>query len=161
MPSINIQGTIIDFPDSGSSPNWAQAVIEFAQAVESSLSGLAGPFDVSPQTLNIDAQNPGTNVDITNLTFPTSEVRSAFIRYAVYRSTTTNSAYESGSLEVVYNPNGPVNQKWEVVREYVGDGSITFSMTDVGQIRFSTSALAGLNHTGVITYTAQAILQNA
>lgn len=161
MPSINIQGTIIDFPDSGSSPNWAQSVIEFAQAVESALSGLAGPFDVAPQSLNIDSYNPGTNINITNLSFPTSDVRSASIKYAVYRSTNSTNAYESGNIEVVYNPNGPINNKWEIARDYIGNGSITFSITDNGQVRFSTTTLAGLNHTGVITFTAQAILQNA
>lgn len=160
MPDINIQGTIISFPDSAASPNWAEAVDQFAKAVEGALGSVVGAFDVAPQALIIDPYNPGTNIDITPLSFPVSSVRSAFIRYAVFRSTTATSVYESGELLVVYNPNGPINNKWEIAQRLVGDAQITFSITDAGQVRFSTIALAGSNHTGKLTFVAQSILQS-
>lgn len=157
---INIQGTIISFPDSAASPNWAEAIDQFAQAVEAALSSVVGAFDVAPQALIIDPYNPGTNVDIVSLSFPVSTVRSAFIRYAVFRDTSTDQSYESGELLVVYNPNGPVNNKWEIAQRLVGDGKITFSITDAGQVRFSTTALPGSNHAGKLTFVAQSILQS-
>jgi len=160
MPDINIQGTIVSFPDSAASPNWAEAMDQFAKAVEAALASVVGAFDVAPQALIIDPYNPGTNVDITALSFPVSSVRSAFIRYAIFRTTTTASAYESGELLIVYNPNGPVNNKWEIAQRLVGDGKITFSITDAGQVRFSTTALAGSNHSGKLTFVAQSILQS-
>lgn len=156
--TITIAGTPIDFPSSGQSPNWAPAVIQFAQAVELALQGSAGPFDVPTQSISIDADNPGTSVDITALTFPPSDVRAAFIRYAVFRQTSLTTAVESGTLGIVYNPIGPVGNKWEVTRDLVGPGAfIDFYVTDTGQVQFSTTTLSGTNHVGTITFLAQSL----
>lgn len=159
MPDIEVQGTLVQFPNSAAAPNWAEAVIQFAQLVETALATVIGAFDVAPQSIVIDAYNPGTNIDIPNLSFPTSSVRSAFIRYATFRDTDTTSAYEAGELVIVYNPDGPINNKWDVGQTLQGDGKITFNVTDAGQVRFSTTALAGASHTGNLVYVAQAILQ--
>ncbi len=159
MPIIQIQGTVINFPDSGSSPNWAPAVIDFAEAVQNALSGVVGPADVAPQTLVLDSYNPGTSINVPNLNFSTTTVRAAFIRYAMYRSTNSTSAYEAGTLIIVYNPNGSTNQKWDQGRQYVGNGQISFTVKDTGQVQLNVSALAGINHSGKISYSAQALLQ--
>lgn len=160
MPTIVISGQIIEFPDSAQSPNWAPPVIEFAQAVEGVLEAVAGPFDVPPNTLVIDSYNPGTNIDLPALVFPATDVRSAFIRYAVFRTTSSTTVYETGNIIVVYNPAGSIGQKWEISRDAVGDGQITFNITDTGQVQFTTATLGGINHTGLITYTAQALLNS-
>jgi hypothetical protein len=158
MPTIIISGTIIDFPDSAAAPNWAPAVIDFAQAVEGALEGLAGSFDVPPQTMTIDIYNPGTNVSITALNFPVSDVKSATIRYVVNRTTTTDNVVEAGTLSLVYNSTGNSNEKWEVSRILIGPGAqIEFSVTDAGQVRFTTTAIGGLNHTGTITFEAKSL----
>lgn len=162
MPTITIQGTPIEFPNSSASPNWAEGVIAFAEAVESALTSAVGPYDVPPQVVTIDAYNPGTNVDIAALTFPTANVRAAFIRYSVFRtaSSPTTTAYEAGTLTLVYNPNGSTNSKWEVIRSYVGDGSITFSVSDTGQVSFSTTQIGTTSHTGKLSFVAQALQQS-
>ena len=159
MPQINIQGTIIDFPDSAQSPNWAAPVIQFALAVEAALATVVGPFDIAPQVYTMTS-NVNTNVSLPGLAFPTSDVRGATIDYTVFRTTNTNVAYEKGTLEIVYNPQGPVNNKWEISREFTGDGLITFSILDTGQVQFTSASLAGTNHQGVISYLAKAILQD-
>lgn len=158
--TISIQGTEIEFPSSADSPNWAPAIDQFAQAVEAALSGLAGQFDVPPQVYVIDSFNPVTNQDLPNFAFPVTDVRSIFVRYAVFRNTSTTTAYETGDIEAIYSPANPNGNKWEISVSRVGDGSINFTITDAGQIQFSTSALGGINHTGKITATAQAVLQN-
>lgn len=164
MSNINIQGTVIQFPDSATNPNWAPAVDQFAKSVEQALAAIVGPFDVAPQALIIDAYNPGTNIPIAALSFPTATVRSAFIRYAVFRTTTTDLAGEAGEISIFYNPNGPVNNKWEISQVITsgisGNGRISFSITDVGQVEFSTDALSGSNHSGKLTFVAQSILQS-
>jgi hypothetical protein len=157
---ITIQGSPISFPVAGTSPQYAEAIDEFAVAVEGALNTVIGAFDVPPQSLVIDSYNPGTNIPIAALSFPTASVRAAFIRYAVFRSTNLTSVYESGELEIVYNPNGPVNNKWEVGQQLLGNGDITFSVTDSGQVQFSTTAIAGTSHTGLLTFVAQAVLQS-
>jgi hypothetical protein len=47
-----------------------------------------------------------------------------------------------------------------VGQQLVGDGYITFTVTDTGQVEFSTTAISGTGHTGTLTFVAQAILQS-
>lgn len=166
MPRIIIKGTPIDLPNSGSSPNWSPAVIEAFQAIADAVNVFTGSFDVAPQTKNIDIYNASSNIDIDNLVFPPTDVRAVTIYYTVYRKTveTTLGAgngmevAESGSLECVFNNSRIPNLKWEIGRMGQGNAFIDFSMTDLGQIQFTTTALTGINHTGIIAYRALAIL---
>lgn len=159
MPILNIQGTVINMPDSGASANWAPGVIAFAEAVAGALASVVGAFDVPPQIFVIDAFNPGSNLALPNLTFSTADVRAAFIRYSVYRTTTAVTVSEAGEIVIVYNPSNLTGQKWTVSRIANGDASVIFSVTDVGQVQVSTLTLAGTNHQGVINYSATASLQ--
>lgn len=159
MPQITIQGTVIDFPDSASSPDWSQAVIQFAQTVESALSSVVGAYDVAPQSFVIDSYNPSSNISIPNLSFSTTAVRAAFVKYTVYRTTTLTNAYEAGNIIVVYNSANPVGNKWEIITERAGDASISLTITDTGQFQLSTTALSGLNHAGKIVYSATSLAQ--
>jgi hypothetical protein len=159
MPKLVINGTAIDFPDSGTDPNWAEAVIQFATQTQNALEKIGLPSDVSPQTLIISADNPGTNVPISSLAFSILTVRAVFVKYAVYRTTSTSTVYEAGELVAVYNPNGSLGSLWELQREFVGNADITFTMTDAGQIEFSTTALSGLNHYGILSFSASTLTQ--
>jgi len=164
MPVITVQGTNIAIPNSSQGPNWAPGVIEAFQALADAVNTFAGSFDVPPQTQSIDAFNPGTNIDIDNLVFPPSEVRSATIYYAAFRKTTDSGPpdgvelAESGNLEINYNNARANGQKWEVIREGSSESSIDFNVTDLGQVQFTTQTLTGINHTGTISYRALAIL---
>jgi hypothetical protein len=156
---IQIAGTTIQFPSTGQSPIWSPAVIQFAQAVSAALAGIVGPADVAPQTLVLDPYNPGSDIIIPNLTFSTTTVRAAFIRYAVYRQTTTQNGSEAGTLTIVYNPNNPINNKWEYDRTYVGNAQVQFSISDQGSVQISTIGFTGIDHVGSLSYVAQALLQ--
>lgn len=159
--TITIQGTDIQFPTSGESPDWSQPIVDFAEAVESALTGVSGAYDVSPQVMNIDAYNPtGSAIDITNLSFSTTEVLSATITISVYRDTTTTTSTETSVLNIVYNATNGTGQKWEMTREATGDASITFSITDAGQVQFETTALGGSSHVGHLSYSAKALLNS-
>lgn len=159
-----IQGTPIELPESGASPNWAPGVIEAIQALTAAINGVAGTYDVPPQVQNIDANNPSINVDVNNVVFPFEEVRGATIFYTVYRKTDNSGPpdgvelAEAGTLQIVFNNSNPVNSKWEIQREFVGDGRISFSITDIGQVRFTTEEVTGINHTGLLSFRAIAIL---
>lgn len=159
MPNVQIQGTIIVFPDSGTDPNWAQAVDDFAVATADALSGVIGPADVSPQTLTLDSYNGQSDVNLPNLTFSTAIVRGAIITYSLYRSTNTTTAYQTGQIMIVYNPGGLSGNKWERSRTFVGTNQETFNVTDTGIVQITLNSLSGTSHTGKITYSAKAILQ--
>lgn len=155
--TVTIQGTEIEFPTSGESPNWAPAVVEFAQAVEEALDASLGDFDVFPQTF-ILTQNANTNLNIPNLNFPIEEVRSAFIKYAVYRSTASNSSFDSGEMVIIYDS---LSSTWYLQRESVGnsDTDIIFNITSAGQIQITTTSLSGTGYSGRIAFSAQALTQ--
>lgn len=164
MPTIIIRGTPYEFPSSAASPNWAPAVIETVEALAEAVNLTTATYDVPPQVQNIDANNSSTNVPITNLNFPATDVRAAIIYYSVNRTTEDSGppdgqeVVEAGTLEINYNGSRPVTQKWEMLRSYGGDGEITFSVTDTGQILFSTTPLTGINHSGIISFRALSIL---
>jgi len=106
------------------------------------------------------SQGDTTFTDVTGLSFPTSNVRSARIDYTIFRFTDTNTVYEFGSLFIVYSPGNSVSQKWEVQRDFVGDGKVLFQVTDDGQVQYKiTSTIAGTNYQGKIGFRAMTILQ--
>lgn len=156
---IIILGTPIQFPSSSDSPNWAPAIIQFAQATAAALNASIGPYDIAPQSYDITAFNGVTNQSISGLAFSTATVRGAVVTYAIYRNTNSVTVTETGLLEVTYNPSNATNKKWEIIREYVGDAKTTFSITDLGQVQFSNTTIAGTVHTGKITVAARAIQQ--
>jgi len=161
---LNIKGSIIEIPSSGQAPNWAPGIIAALRALTEAINAVTGTYDVAPQTQNIDANNSSNDVVITNLAFPVSEVRAATIFYSVYRKTEDSGPpdgqeiAEGGMLNIVYNASNPVSNKWEMTRDYAGDAQITFSITDAGQFEFSTTALTGINHTGILSFRAIAVL---
>jgi hypothetical protein len=166
MPKLIIKGTPINIPDSGQSPNWAPAIIEAFEALSEAVNAVSGSFDVPPQVQNIDANNSSTNVEMNNLIFPSNEVRAATVYYSVYRKTEDSGPpdgeelTEAGTLELSYNESRPINQKWEIVRSGQGDAKISFNITDLGQVRFSTTTLTGdtSTHIGILSYRAISIL---
>lgn len=159
---INIAGQIISFPVSGDSPDWGQAVTKFAQAVESALSAVVGNFDVPPQSFNLSA-DVNTNVIIPNLTFPTSNVSGAIVTIGISRiNSGGNTQHEVTTIDASFD--GSV---WVFTRESAGrvtnssnNTLITFDITPQGQFRFSTIALGGTFQSGLINYTAKAILNS-
>lgn len=166
MPTIIIKGTPIAFPDSGSSPNWAPSIIEAVEALADAVNSVTATYDVPPQVQNIDANNSSTNVNINSLNFPASDVRAATIYYSVHRQTQDSGppdgqeVTEAGTLELNYNASRPITQKWELVRVGQSDALIDFNVTDLGQVQFSTEALTGITHTGIISFRAIAIMND-
>jgi hypothetical protein len=158
---LNIQGTIINFPTSAQQPDWSEPIVQFAQAVAQALSTVTGPYDVSPQIYTM-VSNVNTNVALPSLTFPTNNVRGALISYTVFRNSTGIGAVteaQIGTLQIVYNPNGPLGNKWDISDEHGGMSDVTFSITDQGQVTFSSTGISGAGSSGLIGYTAKALQQ--
>lgn len=153
---ITIGSTVITLPDVNDDPNWAEGMVEAFQAIADALQQTVGTFDIVPQTYTM-VSNVNTDVDISALSFPTASVRGATIRYTIHRSTSTNVEAEYGLLNIVYNENNSTGQKWEMSREFVGSSTVSFDISDDGQILFSSSSLAGTGHTGTISFSASSL----
>jgi hypothetical protein len=160
MPIITIAGQVIDYPDDGSSPDWAPAVIQFSQIVATTLNSLLGAFDIPNQSFTIDSYNPGTNIPIPGFFFSPTAVRGGVVEYSVYRNTTTTTVVETGELLLAYNQNGTPGSLWEMTQTKAGNADITFTMLDSGQMEFTTTVLGGLSHNGVISFVGKALLRS-
>lgn len=156
---ITIQGNVIDFPTSGSSPNWAPAVTEFAQSVETALLAAVGPYDIAPQTLDIP-NNQSALTDLVGISFPSTAVRSFTITYTIYRSATSPSVglAESGTIVGVYDD---LATNWILQREFVGDDAgVVFDIENAlaGQLRYTSSNVSPVSgYSGKITLSAKAL----
>ena len=128
--TITIRGTPIEFPATGESPNWAPALIEFAQAVETAFNSAIGPYDIPSQVVELTSNANETPYLLLNtLAFPTSDVRAAFINYSVIRQSSTTQVKEVGTLFAIYN-----GSNWILTREYTGDTALSdFNCTSAGQ----------------------------
>ena len=164
---IQIKDTIIDFPVSGESPNWAPEVVRAIQELANAVNSISSSYDISPQYLIIDQYSSANNVEIENLKFSSTNILSAQIFYAVKRQTEDEPlnpgeyVSEEGVLEIIYNQDNPIGNKWEMARTFVGNAKISFDISDLGQITFSTTALSGgINHTGIISFRALSILNS-
>jgi hypothetical protein len=152
---IVIGGTPIDVPNTTENPNWGPAMVQFFRAVENAFSLALGPYDIPPQVFDItgDAYNPAVSpLNVKGLSFSTTVVRAVFIQYSVFRTATAATAWESGNIIAVYN-----GTTWDVERDRVGDGKITFSITDTGQVQFVTTAIGTNPHSGKISFKATAL----
>lgn len=155
MPTLVIQGTVITLANSGGDPNWSPGIIAFAEAVTTALSGVAGSFDVSPQVFDLAAYDSAA-VIIPLLSFPVSNVLSVQINYSVKRHSSTADKVDAGTLTMVYNA---ASLTWELVRVGTTDGgaNMTFSVNAAGVVSFTTTTIGGINHTGVLLYSARVL----
>jgi len=159
---IEIQGTPIEFPSTGESPNWAPAVIQFAQSVEQALLTSSISSDIPPQVQEITADATITPRNIINLQFSPLQVRVAYINYSLFfvRGTgvTSVTTSESGTITALYN-----GSDWVLSREYVGqaiDGSLIFDITLSGQVTLQTPSLVGYTQSK-ISFSAKTLAQSS
>ena len=144
MPNIHIGNTIIPFPNSGSDANWAPPVIEFAELVAQILQGLASPFDVVPQVMELTS-DANVNLSITSAIFPNGSVASFNFMYNIYRVNNTFSVIETGEVHGTYDA---FNAVWILQREFNGekqaDGTSYHSFSMSGdQLQLTTIAIGG------------------
>lgn len=165
--TLLIKGSPIVLSESGGSPNWAPGVIAALKALTDAVNSVTGTYDVQPQTQDISANNASTDVNITNLVFPSTEVRAATIFYSVYRKTDPSGppdgeeVAEGGVILIVYNASNPVGNKFELARDFAGDAKIRFEISDTGQVTFTTQPLGGVDHIGTISFRAISVLNQA
>lgn len=158
--TIIIQGTSINFPETGNSPIWSEAVLQFAEAVELALSGLTSVGDLGKEYFPLTgAHNPVTNLTITGFAFDPATVRSVNAKYYIFRQTTTTKVAETGTIIMIYNPSNSVGNKWEISIDKVGNAQSTITVTDAGQIQLTTTTLGGTTHTGTFGFTASVLAQ--
>lgn len=154
---IDINGTTVNMPLSGASPNWAPAIIQLFQLIAEALAINVTPYDIPPQTYNM-VSNINSNVAIPNMEFPPAAVSGGVIFYSVSRTASpAASSDQSGILMFNYDP---ATLTWQLNNEWVGPGAgITFTIAPDGQVSYSTTSLSGYV-SGYISFRGLAVLNN-
>jgi hypothetical protein len=105
------------------------------------------------------ANNQSSAANITNLLFDGVQIRGFSIEYTVYRQTDTASSAvaQIGNLRGVYNTQSAT---WFMSDDYSGQNSgVSFSILSSGQLRYTSSNIAGANYVGVMKYSIKRTLR--
>ena len=144
MPKIQIGTDIINFPNNGSDALWSPAIIQFAETVADTLSGIVSPYDVTPkvQTLTTDGN---TGLILIGASFDGGNVRKFSLNYAIYRTNGVLSISEAGILTGTFNTD---TVSWEIQDEFIGDrqtNGLAYHKFTIGseQVFLDTVAIGG------------------
>lgn len=150
-----VNGTLYNYPTSGEDPNWSEEASGWAQSVTDVLGTLLAPGDILETTFSI-ANNISVAANVNGLIFDSGTNRSATVTYSVYRTSVDNPSghAESGTIQVVYDDDAPVNEKWSMMQEKNGAAGIVFNITDGGQFQYRSTDLGAAGYSGVIQFKA-------
>lgn len=154
--SIVIQGTTYNIPEQGQSPPWGEDLSNILQAITTSLNSVVGPSDVLTTNFTI-ANNQSSVANVTGLAFDVSTVRSAIISYSLYRSSAAPSEFsECGQIMITYKS---VANSWELTQFLTGSSGVVFTITNAGQVQYTSTNLSGGSYVGKMKFSARSFLQ--
>ena len=142
MPIITIAGTPIDFPSSGREPNWADAVIQFAQATADTLfDGIDGPDTATDNA--IVRFNGITGKIAQNSTVTIADTTGAMAFTAAtgaHLTWTTNGAGNIGTSLAAGSP-ANIYATTSILSPYFSTGTANVATT--GQVRLAYQEIIG------------------
>lgn len=153
--TLTVSGTPYEYPDVGEAAGWGEASTLWAQAVTDVLGTLSGSDDILLTSFTV-ANNQSSAANVTGLSFSTSTVRGADISYTIIRtsSTTTTGAAEKGEMQIIYDAGAATNSKWQLIQDRVGDAGVTFTITDAGQLQYTSTDIGSTSYSGTMKFTA-------
>lgn len=157
---LTVNNTVISYPEPNEPPGWGEGATEFAIQVAEVLNDLVNSNDILETSFTIQ-NNIAVFTNIAGLSFSTGEVRSASISYSIYRysDSTPSGNAETGSIDIVYDDNAPVTEKWLIsVNSAVGNSGVIFSITDAGQVQYQSTDIGSSNYFGEMKFRAKTIL---
>lgn len=162
MSDLTVNNNTYAYPDPGTEPGWGQDATGWAQDVTIVLDSVAGTGTIS-ETQALIALT-ATDEDVPGLLFNNSITESAQIIYRIFRVTTGGGAEqlsEAGMLQVVYNPAGGTGEKWLMSRQVTAgtDARVALTITDAGQVTYSSLTLTGTSYQGYIKFKTITILR--
>lgn len=81
--------------------------------------------------------NQAVAADVTGLLLDPAKVKTATLEYGIFRDATTDLT-EDGEVSFTYN-----GTSWEMSREFSGNAGITLTITNAGQVQYTSSNLSG------------------
>ena len=157
---LTIANNTFQYPTSGEDPGWGADATDWAIAVTEVLNTLVAPSDIL-ETSYIINNNTVVQTDINRLFFDPGTVRAANITYSVYRVSTANPSghTESGVIYLNYDNSASLGSKWNLGQNKIGDASITFNITDAGQVQYTATDIGAAGYQSTIKFIAKTLSQ--
>lgn len=108
-----------------------------------------------PKTTFPIANNQGVAANVTGLVFNPATAPDFEAEYRIYRNTTAAGATElseKGTLMGIYSP---VAGTWEITQNKVGDAGVTFTITNAGQMQYTSTNITGTPATSEMKFKAK------
>lgn len=151
-----VNNSTFNYPEPGDPKGWGEDATGWATEVTLLLSDLKGPNDIIQTAFSIN-NNQAVASNIIGLAFDSATVRYAIVDYTIYRSTSTNEVAEGGQLHLIYKN---VAATWLIEQDRQGDDSgVVITITNGGQLQYTSSNLAGLSYSGTISFRARTLNQ--
>lgn len=143
-----------EYPEQGEQQPWAEGATGWANEVTKVLNSVNGPSDIleSSATINNNITIP---TDISGFFFDSTTVRSFAVRGNIYRNIDGTEHTEEFLLTGLYQG----TSGWALGQQGLGSAGVSFTITNLGQIQYTSSNLAGSVHTGLIKFRGVGILQ--
>ena len=153
---LTVNGNVFQYPQPGEQPGWGEDSTAWSEAVTEVLDSLANANDIL-QTEFLLTNNQSSAANVNGLLFSTASVRTATIEYTVYISTSTQELAESGTMIVTYKNTAAT---WGIVQlSHLDDSGVIFSITNSGQVQYTTTNIAGTGYSGKLTFKAKTLAQ--
>lgn len=154
--TFTINGTTYNFPTQGDDPPWGDEVVQLITAMVNTLNTLSGTGDILTTNFTV-GNNVSSSTNVTGLNFDPTVVRSALISYSIYRSSNTPTELsESGMIYVTYKSTAGT---WEIAQNYAGNSGMNFTMTNGGQIQYTSTNIGSGAYVGKMKFSAKAFTQ--
>lgn len=157
MPiTVTVNGSNYTLNQAGDNPPWGDNQAQLLQALVNVANSTVGIGDITNTSFTI-SNNITSVTNVTGLAFDPTVVRSAVVRYSIYRSSNTpNELSECGQLLVTYKSTAST---WELSQVNVGSSGVTFSITNGGQIQYISSDIGSGAYVGKMKFSATAFTQ--
>jgi hypothetical protein len=127
--------------------HWFNALRTAGVAIENFLGG--GFIIETSFTL---ANNQAVAANVTGLVIDSASYKAAHIFVRIQRKTDSSEVVSVGVLKAVYRT---ATTTWEILDELSGDYTgVTFSITSAGQVKYTSTNIAGTNYTGTMKFKA-------
>lgn len=112
--------------------------------------GMTAFFNEEVQANITILNNQAVAQNVSNLVFDGAITNKFIVDYGLFRSTDSSSLAQAGRLRGVYNEDAA---EWYISDDYSGQNAgVTFTITNGGQIQYTSSNLAGANYVGTLEY---------
>lgn len=152
---VTIQGTTYTLNQQSDNAPWGEQLSDLLQTIVDVANNSVGPNDILTTSFSI-ANNVSSATNVNGLNFDPSQVRSAIINYSLYRHTNSNELSECGQILITYKTTAGT---WELAQTYAGSSGVTFTITNTGQIKYTSTNVSGSSYTGKMKFNARAFTQ--